>query len=107
MEDQLGRWERGSAPLSKDAISVFSAYMQTIFFYFEGFLKELSHDQYSSRTKGSIYLVKHIIYIQPFSMEVDWMFNGSIYYVLYLQICVFRYGRCSDWKDYLVKYMSN
>ncbi len=49
--------------------------MQTTFFYLERFLKKLVDDQYSSITKGSIYYSKHM-YIQPFSMEVDWWTNG-------------------------------
>ena len=58
------------------------------------FLKKLADDQWSSITKGSIYYIKHMN-IQPFSMVVDWpeiwMFNGSIYYALYLHILHFYF----------------
>ena len=58
------------------------------------FLKKLADDQCSFITKGSIYFMKHM-YIQPFSMEVDWpeiwCFNGSIYNVLYLYILCFYF----------------
>ncbi len=67
-------------------------FMQTTFFYLERFLKKLAEDQCSFITKGSIYHIKHM-YIQPFTTVVDWpeigYFNGSIYYVLYLQILCF------------------
>ena len=45
--------------------------MQSTFFCLGKFLKKLADSQCSSITKGSIYYIKHM-YIQPFSMEVDW-----------------------------------
>ncbi len=46
-------------------------YTQNTFFCLGKFLMWLADDQSSSITKGSIYYIKHM-YIQPFSMEVDW-----------------------------------
>ena len=46
-------------------------YVQITFFYLRRFLNKLADDQCSSITKDSIYYVKHM-YIQPFSMEMDW-----------------------------------
>ncbi len=72
-------------------------HMHGTFFCLGKFLKKLADNECSSITKGSIYYIKHM-YIQPFSMEVDWpeiwrwmevstMFNICIY-------CVFTlYGR--------------
>ncbi len=45
--------------------------MQNTFFCIGKFLKWLAGDESSSITKGSIYYIKHM-YIQPFSMGVDW-----------------------------------
>ncbi len=44
---------------------------QSTSFFFGKFLKKLVYDQCSSITKGSIFHIKHM-YIQTFSMEVDW-----------------------------------
>ena len=41
-------------------------------FFRRKFLKCLADDQSSSITKGSIYKIRHIMYLNPFSMEVDW-----------------------------------
>ena len=46
-------------------------YIQTTSLYLRRFLKKLADDQCPSRTKGSIYSIKHIS-IQPFTMGVDW-----------------------------------
>ena len=43
---------------------------QSTFFCLKKFLKTLADDQCSSKSKGSIYHIKHM-YIQLFSMEVD------------------------------------
>ena len=55
---------------------------QSTFFCLGKFLKKIADDQCFSRTKGGICYMKHV-YIQPFSLEVDWpktlTFNGSIY----------------------------
>ncbi len=68
--------------------------MKTTFFYLEKSLKKLADDQCSSIAKGSIYHINHIS-IQPLTTVVSGgltrylMFNGSIYYVLYLHILPF------------------
>ncbi len=65
--------------------------MQSTFFCLGKYLKKLADDQRFSITKEGIYHIKHM-HIQPFTAVVDWpvlMFNGSIYYVLYLQILRF------------------
>ncbi len=72
----------------------FSDFIQTTFFYPERFLKKLADDKillkkYSSITKGSIYHIKHYvhtIFYHTSGLSRNWVFNGSIYYVLYLQI---------------------
>ena len=46
-------------------------HMQSTFFCCGKILKKLADDQYSSITKGSIYYIK-CMFIQSFSMEVDW-----------------------------------
>ena len=46
-------------------------HMQSTFFCLEKFLKKLADNECSSVAKGSIYYIKHM-YIQLFSMEVDW-----------------------------------
>ena len=46
-----------------------SDYMQTTLFYLGRFMKKLADDQWSYRTKGSIYYIKHNI--QPFGMGVN------------------------------------
>ncbi len=65
--------------------------MQTTFFSFERFLKNLADDLYSSIPKGSIYHIKHVkhttFYYSSGLNKI--MFNGSIYYILHLQILRF------------------
>ncbi len=60
-----------SALQSKNAVSSFYITRRVLSFSLGKFLKWLANDQSSSITKGSIYYIKHV-YIQPFSMEVDW-----------------------------------
>ncbi len=51
--------------------------------------EEIADDQFSSITEESIYYNKHMC-IQPFSeLTRNVMFNGSMYYVLYLYILRF------------------
>ncbi len=73
----------------------YADFMQTTFFYLGRFLKKLADDQCSSVTKGSI---NHINSTKkkPFTssgLTRNWIFNGSIYYALYLQILRFYSGR--------------
>ncbi len=71
--------------------------MQSTFFCLGKFLKWLANDQSSSITKGSICYIKHM-YLQPFSMEVDWweichqMDVSTMFYIC--RYCVFTlWGR--------------
>ncbi len=85
-----------SAPPSKNAVSAFQISCKLLFFYLGRFLKNLADDQWSSLTKGSISHIKH--YVHTTFYHSSWltrnlMFNGSIYYVLYLQILRFYLGR--------------
>ena len=61
--------------------------MQTTFFYLEIFLKE-------NALPDRIYYIKHMS-IQPFyhssGLNRNLMFNGNIYYVIYLQILIQRF----------------
>ena len=70
------------------------SYKDSLKDYPERFLKKLADDKillkkYSSITKGSIYHIKHYvhtIFYHTSGLSRNWVFNGSIYYVLYLQI---------------------
>ncbi len=68
-------------------------FKQTTFFYLGKFLKKLADNQCSSITKGSIYHIKHDYVHKTFypirRLTRNLTFNGSIYYVLYLQILHF------------------
>ncbi len=69
-----------------------SDYMQNTFFYLERFLMNLADDQYSSRTKGSIYYIKRNVYTTFYhsgGLTKNLMFSGSIYYDLYWKILHF------------------
>ena len=61
---------------------------QSTFFSLRNFLKKLSDDQTSSVTKGSIYYIKRM-YIQPFSMEVDWL--EMLYFMKHLPCFIFAH----------------
>ncbi len=108
-----------SAPPSKNAVSAFQIsckilsfdledswrnFIQTIFFYLENVLKKLAGDQCSSITKGSIYHIKHTTFYHNSGLTRNMTFNGSICYVLYLQILRFyfvgqipRGWKCQIW----------
>ncbi len=81
-----------------------SDYMQTTFIYLGWFLKKLADDQCSSITKGSIYHMKPM-YIQSFSMEMDWseiLCLMEVYTMFYVCIyCVFTwYSSGNEWETY-------
>ncbi len=90
-------WHTGiSAPPSKKRSICISDFMQTTFFYLERFLKKLADDQCSSITKGSI------TYIKVYGgLIVNRKFNGSIFYVLYLQILCFYLVEQNKWVSFL------
>ena len=79
-----------SAPPSKNAVSAILDFVQTSFFYLERLLSKLADDQCSC-IKGSIFNIKHINRTFYYSswLTWNWMFNGSIFNVLYLQILRF------------------
>ncbi len=79
-----------------------SDFIQTTFFYLGRFLKKLADDQCSSITKGSIYHINHYVHTTFYhssGLTRNLMFNGSICYVLYLQILHFYLGR-QQWKNW-------
>ncbi len=82
-----------SAPLSKNAVSALPISCKLYSFTLKRFLKKLADNQCSSITKGSICYIKHNVQVHT-TFSHRWMirnlaFNGSIYYVLNLQILCF------------------
>ena len=82
-----------TSTLSKSAVSAFHA-CTLLYFTLEDSWR---HDQCSSMTKGSFYHIKqinlHTTFYHSSGLTRNLMFNGSIYYVLYLQILCFYLGR--------------
>ena len=91
-------WKYNTAPPSKNTVYASQISCKLLSFYLERFLKKLADDQCSSITKGSIYHIKHNVHT-TFSyssgLTRNWVINGSIYYILYLQILCFYLG----WKN--------
>ncbi len=86
-----------NCPPSKNAVSACQISWKllsftTFYYFFSGrFLKKWPDNQCSSITKGSIYHIKHVhiaLYHTSW-LTRNLMFNGSIYYVLCLQILHF------------------
>ncbi len=84
-----------STPQSKNAVFTFQITCRVLCFVLEN--SWWADDHSSSITKGSIYYIKHM-YIQPFSMEVDWqeishqMDVSTMFYIC--RCCVFTlWGR--------------
>ncbi len=81
-------------PSTKCSICI-SDFMLSNFFYLGRFLKKLAHHQCSSMTKGSVCHINHnyvhTTFYHSSGLTRNWMFNRSIYYVLYLQILRFYF----------------
>ena len=85
-----------SAPLSKKRSICISDFIQTTFFYLGSFLKKLADDQCSSRTKDSIYHIKHngvhTTFYHSSGLTRNLTLNGCIYHVLYFAATAFLLG---------------
>ena len=100
------RWAGATSylPHQKKCSICISNFIKTTFFYLGRLLKKLADNKSSSITKGSIYHIKHNTCIRSYvhttfyhssGLSRNLIFNGSIYYVLYLQILCFYLGRQS------------
>ena len=83
-----------SDPLSKNAVSAFEILCKLLSFTLKDSWRNLADHQCTSITKGSINHIKHNVHVHTTfchngGLTRNFMFNGSIYYVLYLQMLRF------------------
>ncbi len=84
----ISAYAYNSPPLSKNAVSAFQISSKLLCFTLkDSWRNYIADDQYSSITEGSIYYFKHTYHSSGLTRNC--MFNGNIYYGLYLQILRF------------------